>query len=489
VTDTTRANRGSVWYAVAATMTAALGGLLFGFDTAVVSGTIDFVQKQYIEDSSVPSQPDPENPGKFLRPWKEDFSKGVYVSSALLGCIVGALAAGALSDRFGRKKVLLLSAILFFASSLGCAAAESFSFLVIFRTLAGTGIGVASMLSPMYISELSPPGMRGRLIALYQFAITLGILGAYFSNALLLSLSKDLSPAGLGSWFAGDQAWRGMLAACAAPALIFGFLLLFIPESPRWLVKQNQPEQARTILTKVAGTTAAQTELAQIQAALAEETGSLKQLLEPGWRIALAIGILLPFFQQICGINAVLYYGPEIFKLAGYSFQGALNDQVYLGLVNCIFTVIAVLSIDKLGRRPLLIFGVACCVLSLTAVGCLFSLKQVYGNALLWSMIFFLASFSISLGPVSWVIISEIFPTRIRGRAMSVGTFTVWFTNFVLMLLVPSLFTWIKPSGTFWLFAVLCLPAIPLTLFVIPETKGRTLEEIEKYWMEKGKKR
>jgi MFS transporter, SP family, arabinose:H+ symporter len=490
--------RGSIWYVVAATMTAALGGLLFGFDTAVISGTTKLVAEQYIQDPNVPSAPDPQNPGKLVRPAREEFSEGVYVSSALLGCILGVACAGILSDRHGRKRVLLLSALLFFVSSIGCAAAGNFAVLVIFRVLAGTGIGVASMLSPMYISELSPPRYRGRLIALYQFAITVGLLGAFYSNVLVLEISKNAGVwGGLFGWTAGDQAWRGMLGACALPALLYGLMLLPIPESPRWLVKQNRTAQALAILTKVAGASTAQREVAEIQETLAGETGSIRQLFQPGWRIAILIGLLLPFFQQACGINAVLYYGPKIFELAGFHFEGALDAQVLLGVVNCVCTVIAIAMIDKVGRRPLLIVGVAGCVLSLLAVGILFHfeqsysaefLKNYYGRFLLAGVIAFLACFEFSLGPVSWVIISEIFPTRIRGRAMSMGTFMVWFTNFVLMLLLPLMLSWLTPAGTFWLFAVLCFPAIPLALFVIPETKGRTLEEIERYWLQKGAK-
>jgi SP family arabinose:H+ symporter-like MFS transporter len=465
-----KSTQGSFWYLIASTITAALGGILFGFDTAVISGAEGMVKIQFQFSSLM---------------------EGWFVSSTIVGCIIGVLIAGILSDRYGRKRILMLSAGLFFFSALFWAASKTAGMLITFRILCGCGIGVASILAPMYISELSPPHWRGRMVAFYQFSIATGIVAAYFSNLALHQLSQYLSSPETSTWlywFSGDQVWRGMFAVAAVPALIFGVLILFIPESPRWLTKNGQDDQALHVLARVAGASVARIEFQNIRESLTVESGSLKELLEPGWRLALVIGVLLAVLQQFCGINAVIYYGPKIFQLAGYSEAAALGQQVYIGLVNALFTIIAILLVDKIGRRPLLSVGVVGTAFSLFMAGLMFKMDVTNPWKIFSFLLLYCAFFSFSFGPVVWIIISEIFPNRIRGRAMSISTLALWSACWLVSQMVPFLLEKITPQGTFFLFAFLCLPTLPLTLFLIPETKGRTLEEIEKYWLAKGAK-
>jgi SP family arabinose:H+ symporter-like MFS transporter len=460
--------KGSFAYLAAATLAAALGGLLFGFDTAVISGTEDFVKVQFSLD---------------------DVAEGWFVSSAIFGCILGVLGAGKLSDAFGRKKVLFLSAALFFISAVGCAAAPWYTLLVGFRLVGGLGIGVASMLAPMYISEITPAHLRGRLVAFYQFAISLGLVVAYVSNKILLvrHQAPTGSPGtGLYHWMVVKDVWRSMLGVGALPALFFGLLAALVPESPRWLVKQGKTDRAFDILTRVCGREAATRELAAIREALSVETGRLRQLLQPGWRIALVIGLALPFLSQVCGINAIIYYGPKILSQAGFGLDEAFGAQVAIGLVNVAITVAAMLTVDRLGRRPLLIFGVAGCVASLLVIGGLFFAGITQGPWLLTFILLYIACFAFSFGPVCWIIMAEMFPTSIRGRAMSLATLSLWVGCWLVSQMFPWLLRNAGPAWTFWLFAILCFPAIPLTIWLIPETKGKSLEEIEKHWMRKG---
>jgi MFS transporter, SP family, arabinose:H+ symporter len=466
--DRPLSEQGSLWFVASATLTAALGGFLFGFDTAVISGTVDFVKKQF--ELSV-----------HLEGW--------FVSSAILGCILGVMVAGKLSDALGRKKILLLSALLFLVSAIGCAVAPTATILILSRLMGGWGIGIASMLAPLYISEFTPPNLRGRMVAIYQFAITIGIVCAYLSNKLLLDLSQSAGATGsdaLYRWMVIDEVWRGMFAVAAAPALVFGLLLLVIPESPRWLVKQKRADEALQILARIGGRRVAEAERSQIEEAIALEEGGLGQLLRPGWRTALLIGILLPFFSQVSGINAVIYYGPKILAEAGFARSEAFGGQVIIGLVNILFTVVAIATIDRFGRRPLLMLGISGVVVALIVIGILFANGITQGYWLLVFIILFTACFAFSFGPVCWVIISEIYPTGIRGRAMSLATFSLWVGCWLVAQGTPRLMEALQPAGTFWLFAALCFPAILLTWKIIPETKGKTLEEIEQYWNDRG---
>lgn len=445
---------------IGASLTAAIGGFLFGFDTAVISGTISFVKSQFALNT---------------------IEEGWYVSSALVGCIVGVSFAGALSDRFGRKKVLLLSSLLFLASTIGCTVAPTHLVLTLSRLVAGTGIGVASMLAPLYISEIAPAAYRGRLVALYQLAITLGILCAYFSNALVLGISeRSTFSAGLLQWIYKDEIWRGMFASMTVPNLAFLLLLLFIPESPRWLISKGFTEKARSVLTRIQTRGASDNAYAEMVATIQSERASISQLFRSGLRIALLIGILLPIFSQISGINVIIYYGPKILSEAGFSISAALGGQVTIGIVNVLFTLLAIWQVDKIGRKPLLLFGIAGVVVALVAVGLFFFFHIAQGTILIIFILLFIACFAFSLGPGTWIVISEIFPTHIRGRAMSIGTFALWSANAVVGQLFPWMLENIGPAGTFWTFAAICLPAFFFVWKVLPETKGKTLEEIER---------
>jgi len=445
---------------IGASLTAAFGGFLFGFDTAVISGTISFVKGQFHLNT---------------------IEEGWYVSSALVGCIIGVSFAGALSDRFGRKKVLLLSSLLFLVSTIGCTIAPTHLVLTFSRLVAGMGIGVASMLAPLYISEIAPAASRGRLVALYQLAITIGILCAYFSNALVLSISSSLTgSSGFFNWIYGEELWRGMFASMTIPNLIFLFLLFFIPESPRWLISKGLTEKARAVLERIQNEGGREGGYEEMVATIRGEEASLSQLFHSGLRVALLIGILLPIFSQVSGINVIIYYGPKVLSEAGFSISDALGGQVTIGIVNVLFTLLAIWQVDKIGRKPLLLFGIAGVVISLVAVGLFFFYHISQGMILIIFILFFIACFAFSLGPGTWIVISEIFPTHVRGRAMSIGTFALWSANAVVGQLFPWTLENIGPAGTFWTFAGICLPAFFFVWKVLPETKVKTLEQIER---------
>jgi len=450
---------------------ASLGGFLFGYDTAVISGTINFVSAQFHLDA---------------------ISTGWYVSSALVGCISGVAMAGVLSDKYGRKKVLILSALFFGVSAIGCTFAIGFNDLVLYRFIGGLGIGVASMVSPLYISELSPAHKRGRLVALYQFAITIGILCSYFSNAYLLKLSHSETFAqstGTVYQIMVSEVWRIMLGTSAIPAILFLLLLQIVPESPRWLTIQNRETEALTILHKIVDTEDAQKEMNDIKSNLARESGGLSIVFKGSFRLPMLIGISLAFLTQISGINAIIYYGPGILEKAGLPIADALGSQVIIGLVNVLFTLIAIWKIDQLGRRPLLIAGVVGILSSLIIVGGLFYFNINNTYLLLTFILFFIACFAFSYGPVIWVLLSEIFPAKIRGQAMALATFSLWIGTALVGQLTPLLLEKLSPAGTFWLFALVTTPALYLSIKIIPETKGKSLEEIENYWITVNEKK
>jgi len=447
------------WILLSASLAAAFGGFLFGFDTAVISGTLSFIQGQF-----------------GLDPLQE----GWYVSSALVGCVAGVAFAGALSDRFGRRRVLLLSSLLFLISTVNCTFAPTLAMLVAGRLIAGSAIGVASMLAPLYISEIAPPERRGMLVSLYQFAITLGILCAYFSNAWVVSLSHSgPSPSGVFGLLYAQEPWRGMFANMIVPNIVFLLLLLFIPESPRWLIAHGAAPEARRILSRIGGGGGGEEAFSQIERTIRQEESSLGQLFQKNMRGALLIGLLLPVFSQLSGINAIIYYGPKILSEAGFSISDALGGQVSIGIVNVAFTVLAIRQVDRWGRRPLLLAGMTGVVLSLSAVGALFASGVSQGWILIACIMCFIACFAFSLGPVTWIVISEIFPTHIRGRAMSVATLAIWGTNAAVGQAFPWMLFHLGASGTFWAFALICAPAVLVFFRLLPETKGKTLEEIE----------
>ena len=451
---------------------AALGGFLFGFDTAVISGVVGFVKEEFSMSAVM---------------------EGWFVSSALLGCIIGVAIAGKLSDSYGRKKVLLLSALLFTISATGCMLAKGEAILISFRLVGGLGIGVASMVSPLYISEFSPGRLRGRMVTLYQLAITVGILCAYFSNAGLLKISihgqgHDVAENGFLQWILTEHVWRGMLGMGLIPAVIFLTCLFFIPESPRWLIMMRQERKAEELLRKINDKNTTRQEVIAIKASFVNEKGGVGELLSPIYRTALIIGLLLPFLSQVSGINAVIYYGPRILDEAGFTLGHAFGGQVTIGIVNVIFTLVAILTVDKWGRKPLLMLGVSLAVAALITIGILFQLNIVEGPWILLFILLYIASFAFSFGPVCWIIVGEIFPTAIRGRAMSLATLSLWIANFFVGQLTPMMLDGIGPAGTFWIFALFCSPTLWLTWKLIPETKGKSLEEIEQYWKVKHTK-
>ena len=446
------------------TIIASLGGFLFGYDTAVISGTLSMVRSQFDLSAAL---------------------EGWYVSSALVGCVLGVSFSGWLTDSTGRKNVLLLAAILFTVSALGCALIQTFSALTMYRFLGGLGVGIASMLSPMYISELSPPKIRGRMVALYQLAIATGILGSYFVNAWLLNqsaLSPDIAGKTITIVFK-TEVWRAMLGMEAIPAVFFFILLLTVPESPRWLTINGKTDEAKAILIKYNGKQQAEKEIEEILESQKIEQISGKLILAPGIKLAIFLGVSLAVLQQFTGIDAIIYYGPRIMEQAGFALSDALGSQVIIGLINLIFTLLAIWLIDKIGRKPLLLSGTSGMLISVTIIGFLFSTEHANGLLLLILILFFIASFAFSLGPVVWVILSEIYPTRIRGRAMSIATMAVWIGTSTIGQFIPLSLDNLGPSLTFWIFGFFCIPTIWIGWKLMPETKGKTLEEIERYWL------
>ncbi len=455
-------------YLVIICLISTLGGFLFGYDTAVISGTLTFVRTQFQMDALL---------------------EGWFVGSALLGCIFGVAFAGIIADAFGRKKALLLSALLLIVSAIGCTVAGDLTVLIFFRWVGGLGVGVASMLSPLFISEVSSPHIRGRMVSLYQFAITVGILAAYFANSEILSLGQNmkLEEGGFWQWVLSSEIWRGMFGAETIPGLFFLALLFFVPESPRWLMVQRRESKARTVLNRLMSEEAVEKEMGEIRQVIAQESLSWRQLLVPGIRGAVLIGMALAILSQFSGINAIIYYGPRIFESAGFGVGGSLSGQVIIGVVNVLFTLIAIWKIDKIGRRVLLIVGCIGMMLSHLAIGTVFYTGQTDGMLLMIFIPLFIAFFAFSFGPVIWTLLSEIYPNAVRGRAMSIATLTLWVGTFIIGQTVPWMLDNLQPHGTFWLFSVMLIPAIWITWKLVPETKGLTLEQIERYWLSKGR--
>ncbi len=444
----------------------ALGGFLFGFDTAVISGTVGLVKAQFALDA---------------------FEEGWFVAVALLGCIIGVAFSGILADRFGRKATLFLSALLFAASAFWCAIAPEHVSLILARFVGGLGIGVASMLAPLYISEISIPEYRGRMVTLYQFAITVGILAAYYSNAMLLSWSQSGSVQGdFLQWVVVSEVWRGMFGMGVIPAVVFFLLLFFIPQSPRWLTAKGYPDKARAVLARVTNEETAAREVAEIQATLKEETGSIRQLFEPGLRLALFLGVSIAVLSQLTGINVIIYYGPKIFAEAGFKMAESLDSQVIIGIMNVVATIFALWKIDHFGRKPLLITGVIGMMVSLLCIAGVFFTGSDGSPLLVVCILVYVTFFAFSFGCVTWTLLSEIYPTHIRGRAMSIATLSLWCGTFVVGQAFPWLLETLGGAGVFVLFAVMCIPAIFIAWKFLPETKGKTLEEIERFWLRKA---
>jgi len=411
--------------------------------------------------------------------------EGWFVSSALIGSIAGVAVAGELSDRFGRKSSLIFSGVLFSVTAIGCAISSSQTDLIIYRLLGGIGIGIASMLSPLYISEVSPAGIRGRMVALYQLAITIGIVCAYFANAYLLNFSETATVFTTQSIFHKvfiAEAWRAMFGSAAIPSVLFLAAMFFVPQSPRWLVTKNKSEKAEKVLTKINSKEVAASELASIQTAvLKEKKGSWSALISKSVYIAVLAGMGLAILSQFTGINAIIYYGPRIMEEAGLKLSDALGGQVIIGVVNVVATIFAIMKIDQYGRKKLMMGGITGMFVSLVIVGFLFLIGKNSGVILLFFILTFIASFAVGYGPVIWVLLSEIYPTKIRGRAMSIATLALWAGTALVGQLVPWMLETLSPAGTFFVFALCCIP-VPFILKVIPETKGLSLEKIEEIW-------
>ena len=436
------------------TLVAATGGFLFGYDTVVINGANQFLKAHF---GLTPAQ------------------EGIAGASAILGCIPGAMAAGFLSDRFGRRNVLFLCAVLYAVSGALSALPRTFTEFLAARFISGLGIGASSMVCPIYIAELAPADRRGRLGSLFQLGIVLGIFLTLFVNAWIQGHGND-------AWNAASG-WRWMLGAEVVPAGLLLALLFFVPESPRWLIQAGREAEARAILETVAGRAQAQVEITAVRAALGQEEGRFRELFHARFRRPLLIAVALMAFSQLCGINAIMYYSTKIFTTAGVGLKDAFLSSVVVGLVNLAFTGVAIAFVDRLGRRALLLIGMAVQVLALGTVGWMFR-TGAGGLPLLAAILAFIAAFAMALGPIPWIVASEIFPTRVRGRAMSVATFTIWSACYGVAQTFPMLndSPAIGPAATFWVYAGFSLAGLLFVLAFVPETKGRTLEEIEQMW-------
>ena len=455
-------------YLIFLSVVAALGGFLFGYDTAVISGTIAQVTQLFQLDA---------------------LQQGWYVGCALVGSIVGVLFAGILSDKLGRKLTMVISAVLFSTSALGCALSADFTQLVIYRIIGGVGIGVVSIVSPLYISEVAVAQYRGRLVSLYQLAVTVGFLGAYLVNYQLLAWAESgtqLSVDWLNKVFI-TEVWRGMLGMETLPAILFFIIIFFIPESPRWLIVRGKELKAVNILEKIYNSiTEAKSQLNETKSVLTSETKSEWSLLmKPGIFKAVIIGVCIAILGQFMGVNAVLYYGPSIFENAGLSGGDSLFYQVLVGLVNTLTTVLALVIIDKVGRKKLVYYGVSGMVVSLILIGLYFLFGDSLGVSSLFLLIFFLFYVfccAVSICAVVFVLLSEMYPTKVRGLAMSIAGFALWIGTYLIGQLTPWMLQNLTPAGTFFLFAVMCVPYMLIVWKLVPETTGKSLEEIERYW-------
>lgn len=455
-------NNNTSGYVIFMAVVAAIGGILFGYDTAVISGTTAIVKSQF---------------------GLTDMMEGWYVGCALIGSIAGVLVAGSLSDYLGRKLTMLISAALFSISAIGCAVCGNFDGLVAYRIVGGIGIGIVSIVSPIYISEVSPARIRGTLVSLYQLAVTVGFLLAYLANWVIDS-NGDLSVAG-GLWtnIWNSEMWRGMLGSETLPALLFFFIIFFIPESPKWLIVRGKMDKASGVLAKIyADQNDIDNEIATTKESMAGDKGSWSDLLKPGILLAVIAGSAIAILGQFMGVNAVLYYGPKIFAEAG--FDNPMFSTVLVGVVNCVTTVLAVFIIDRVGRKQLIYWGVSGMIICLVAIGIYFAWGSALGLGNGFMLTFFLAYVfctAISICAVVFVLLSEMYPNSVRGRAMSIAGFALWIGTYLIGQLTPVLLGW-SQAGTFFIFAAMCVPYMLIMWKVIPETTGKSLEDIERYW-------
>ncbi|MDP8261374.1 MAG: sugar porter family MFS transporter [Candidatus Kappaea frigidicola] len=426
---------------------AALAGLLFGYDTGVISGAILFIKDKF---------------------GLTDFTEEMTVSSVLLGAVIGAAISGVIADKFGRKKSIIVTAVIFSIAALGSAISANIDQLIICRLFIGVAIGIASFVAPLYISEISPPKIRGALVSFNQLMITCGIVLSYIADYLL----------------SADAAWRWMFAFGAVPAIILGIGMFFLPYSPRWLVAQGRRDEAKAVLERI-GETDVDNDVKNIEEGISEESGNWSELFSPWLRPVLIVGIVLAFIQQATGINTVIYYAPTIFEFAGFeSHKISILATAGVGVVNVLMTIVAILFIDRVGRKPLLYIGLTGMILSLGALGLGFQMagpSAIMEKVTIISLAVYIASFAISLGPIFWLIIAEIYPLKVRGRAMSLATVANWTFNLIVASTFLTIIEKIGKAGAFWLYGIVAIAGLIFCIFFVPETKGHSLEAIEKY--------
>ncbi len=456
----------NTFYIVIITLVATLGGLLFGYDTAVISGADKSIQAYLINNLGLSS-----------------LAHGATISSALIGCIIGGSISGLLASRLGRKNTLFLAAFLFFVSALGSGNPEFIFFtkgeptmglLYIFnfyRVIGGIGVGLASAASPMYIGEIAPADIRGRLVSLNQFAIIFGMLVVYFVNWGIAS-GQSLE------WI-NSVGWRKMFTSEAIPAGLFGILLFFVPETPRYLALKDKDDKALQILTKINGAERAQEIMKEIKSTVVKSSANLFSY----GKIVIIIGILLSVFQQFVGINVALYYAPRIFESMGAEKDASMMQTVVMGLVNVVFTVVAILTVDKWGRKPLLMVGSVGMAIGMFAIGTL-AFMQIIGMGTLIFIIIYTASFMMSWGPICWVLISELFPNKIRGKAVAVAVAAQWAANYFISSTYPAMMEF-SSGGTYWFYGAMSVLSLIFVWKMVPETKNKTLEEMEELWVKK----
>jgi sugar porter (SP) family MFS transporter len=432
---------------------AALGGLLFGYDLGVISGAIVLLKEKFTLGS---------------------FGEGWAAASAVTGCILGALMAGTASNRFGRRLILMFAALFFLISAIGSALPQSLMIFAIFRLIGGIGLGLASTIAPPYIAEVAPAEYRGRLVSLYQLAIVIGTVVVHFIN-LMISYQGDHQ------WNV-DYGWRWMFGSEALPALLFLIFLFFLPESPRWLYQYGQIEKARMLLINNLGISRAEMALKEIQESLDSKSGHLSDFFKGKLRKILVIGVLIAVFQQFSGINMIMNFATVIFQKAGSGLHMALGQTLTIGIVNLLFTVLAIFLVDKVGRKRLLWIGAIGQAICLTTSGYIFKNQLFSGAWVLLPILLYVAFFAATIGPVVWVVISEIFPNRLRGIGMAVVTFFLWSSNYLNIQLYPIMESKIGIGYSFWVYAILNIMCMAFVLIFVPETKGRTLEQIEKNW-------
>jgi len=443
-------------------LVAACGGLLFGYDWVVIGGAKPFYEAYFnITNASL---------------------SGWAMSSALIGCMVGAFIAGTVSDKYGRKRPLILAALLFVISAWGTAAADSFNAFVVFRIIGGVGIGLASALSPMYIAEIAPADKRGKFVAINQLTIVIGVLAAQIINLLIAEpVASNAAQADILQSWNGQMGWRYMFGAELVPAFAFLLLMFVVPESPRWLVKMGMVDKAKATLLRIGSESYASRTVQEIESTLSAETRSLpfSALFKPDVKPILVIGVVLAAFQQWCGINVIFNYAQEIFASAGFDINDTLKSIVATGLINLVFTILAIPFVDRIGRRKLMIIGSA----GLTVIYGLMSAAYAYGMLglpVLMLVLIAISIYALTLAPVTWVLLSEMFPNKVRGTAMSVSTLALWVACFALTYTFPLLNAGLGASGSFLLYGVICACGFVFIYKRVPETKGRSLEELEK---------